>query len=156
MPTFLFSATGFFVPNTCRQMLFKSASSSQIQESQTNGGGLYLHLWMFSSPKNGVTPIFHCAVGQLRLNKSLLRHKVKPIELIFSPPKKNITFCFAECVFQQPSHLFLMEESQIFCNSTINKLILYPRAAPHPAISSLWTHCTKFTLFSKKFVRIYC
>lgn len=78
---------------------------------------------MFSSPISGVTPISHCAVGQLGLNKSSLRHKVRPIELIFPPPKNNITVWFFEHVFNSPAtrHLFPMEESQIFCNSTINK-----------------------------------
>lgn len=71
-------------------------------------GVLYLHLGVLPSPITGVTPIFHCAVGQLRLNKSSLRHKVKPIELIFRPPKNSITFWFAEHVFQQPSHKALV------------------------------------------------
>lgn len=76
-----------------------------------------MHLWMFSSPTSGVIPISHCAASQLRLNKSSLRHKVKPVEVIFSPPKNNITFWFAECVFQQPSHKTLVsygKKSDIF------------------------------------------
>lgn len=58
------------------------------------------HQWSYTD--------FHRAVGQMRLNKSSLRHKVKPIELIFCPPKNNITFWFAERDFQQPGHKTLV------------------------------------------------
>lgn len=72
------------------------------------GGVCICTFGCFPVPSVEFIPIFHCVVGQLRINKSSLRHKVKPIELIFSPPKNNITFCFAKHVFQQPSHKTLV------------------------------------------------
>lgn len=107
MPTFLFSATVFFSPTHAGKCSFKGLPLPKSRNPSQMGGGLYMHLWMFSSPISGVYTSLSLCCWPIE-DKSSLRHKVKPIELIFSPPKNSITFCFAEHVFQQPSHKTLV------------------------------------------------
>lgn len=86
--SFLFSAT-VFSQHVQASALLKCFPLKY--RNQTWMGGLYMQHGILSIRISGVTLIFSCAVGQMGLDKPSLRHKVKPTELIFSPPKNKIT-----------------------------------------------------------------
>lgn len=90
---------------------------------------LDIHHGMISSRIGGVTLIFSCAAGQTGRDKSSLRHKVKPVELISSPLKNNITFWLAERVFLKASPQGACFLWKLTINSRVNRV---PRGCPHP------------------------
>lgn len=94
-------------------------------------GGPYLQHGMLHIRISGVMLVFSCAVGQMGLDKSSLRHKVKTTEPI-PPPPKNIIFCLLNTFFKSLAtrHLLPMEESKIFHKPRTKESMVHPRAAP--------------------------